>query len=283
MVSLFLLVWAQESLPAPDVAIDPAVESLTAFATQLHAEESLHFSLNTEFTLELREGEGLEVLSKSSIEGKLLKPMQGWVRIRGGGTSAGNQDKIDVTFVGDGERLWLLDHVRKQRIKTGRGFENLEMFLPHFLPLDFWLEGSVPSWDANSVQFFPPDEAFRGLKGLGLTEDKGWKTLWFDSESNVKAFTWRTDPKQGRRIEVAMTELHLTQPEETHTEEYVVEIPEDYRLIDLEARAVNNFEASLLPIGSSVPVVEFADLSGNDFSMKEFYGKMVLLNFWFYH
>ena len=119
---------------------------------------------------------------------KLLKPMQGWVRIRGGSTLAGSQDKIDVTFVGDGERFWLLDHVRKQRIKTGRGFDNLEMFLPHFLPLDFWLEGSVPSWDANSVQFFPPDEAFRGLKGLGLTEDKGWKTLWFDSKGNTSAW-----------------------------------------------------------------------------------------------
>ncbi|HBF22921.1 MAG TPA: hypothetical protein DDW23_03810 [Planctomycetes bacterium] len=257
MFSLFLLVAAQESLPVPDVAIDPAVESLTAFANQLHAEESLHFSLNTEFALELREGEGLQVLSKSSIEGKLLKPMQGWVRIRGGSTLAGSQDKIDVTFVGDGERFWLLDHVRKQRIKTGRGFENLEMFLPHFLPLDFWLEGAVPSWDANSVRFVSPDESFRGLKGLSLTEDKGWKTLWFDSKGNVKAFTWRTDPKQGRRIEVAMTGLHLNQPEETPAEEYVIEIPGDYRLIDLEARAANNFEASLLPIGPPVPAVEF--------------------------
>lgn len=284
---LGLLVGVQEPVLPTFPDVDPAVEALAAISAKIHDGEALHFSLETDFSIELREGEGLEALSRSSVEARLLKPMLGWVRIQGEGNSPGDGDKIDVTFVGDGKNFWLLDHARKQRIKTGRGFKNLEMFLPHFLPLRFWLEGPSSDektpWPSGAVEFAPPNKAFEGLFGLELAEDKGWKTLWLDDEGALKAFTWRTDPEKGRPIRVAMTGLDLSHPDEISPEDYEVEIPEGYQLIDLEARKSDSMTASLLTVGSMVPSVGFTDISGRTLTMEDFQGKTVFLNFWFYH
>ena len=276
---------ASEPLP------NPAALALASFASEINQGQALHFSLETEFSIELRSGEGLKVLSRSSVEAHLLKPMSGWVRIEGEGAGAGGGEKIDITFVGDGKNFWLLDHSRKQRIKTGKGFKNLEMFLPHFSPLEFWLEprgdefsgNDETSWPSGSIEFAPPNKIFAGLIGLSFAVDKGWETLWLDDEDALKAFTWRTDPEKGRHIEVAMTEIDLSQPDKVSPEDYKSEIPETYQLVDLEARKADSLTASFLSVGSKAPSVAFKDVSGRATTLEDFLGRTVLLNFWFYH
>ncbi len=221
----------------------------------------------------LTRGGGMEALSQKA---ELLVKRPNLARVA---LVEGDQDFL---VVADGRILWTWFESEKKYLKM----EQLEGMLGELLPAGIvprmFLEKSKPEWfkDAGEVKVSREKLEEQDCQVISMKLPDLRMRVWVDSEGRIRkseeifevqgdALTQTTVyGKENLAPEVKESDFSFTPPEGAE---------------EMKMGGGRERGDDLLPVGSDAPAFECTDLEGRSVKLSDLQGKVVLLNFWFYH
>jgi peroxiredoxin len=290
------LLWAAAALAPQAAQIDPTLAAYQKMvkpyqnAAGIHLECSSELLINPialglnldEMDLPTANAHGLIPMGKIDSSLHFAKPNYGSLFDRAKLDIMGQQMEFQLEHIGDGEAIYLLDHLEKT-FEGPMALNEVDSPLLEVPLLAAWFGRPGPSLD--TLDRLPADPAHEGMTGFRIQDQDLVVQLWFDGKGLLKQASSSTMEGnavlQITRMSFRQVEL-LTEVKEFKS--FAKAIPEDFSKDSFEdAGEVDSFEDAFIPVGRSAPAASFTDMNGESLTLASLKGKTVLLNFWFYH
>lgn len=256
-IALFAaLLAAAPSLAGEEEAKQTPRNVLDAFVKRVKEAAALKISGEAAYKI-TREGQVQE--AKQTADARIARPLHGEISIK--------SPQFSADIVADGKAVYVLDHGGKTYRKIGTAWMPI---FPDLFPIRAWC----------------PDQEMHAIKGVTREEDGaikldlGSRTEWFwfdDKGALTKART--LESRNNITQDVTYTFKSFVPVAKADPAEYAGKLPDGYKLHDPMAQ----MNASLLKVGSDLPDVTVTSLDGQALKLREFKGKTLVLNFWFFH
>jgi hypothetical protein len=290
------LLWAAAALAPQGAQIDPTLAAYQKMVKPYQNAAAIHLECTSEMLinpdaigLELSAGEtpsldkdGLVSLGKIKSSIHFAKPSHGSSLDRGSLDFMSEKIEFNREHVGNGEAIFLLDHLEKS-YEGPVGLSEIDSPLLEIPALGTWFGRPGPNLD--TLDQLPNDPAHQAMTGFRIQTHDTVIDMWFDLQGMLKLASSSTMDEGHTLQTIRMSFDHvelLTKVEDLKL--YVKAIPKDYVEETFDsAGELDSFENAFIPVGRSAPPANFTDMNGESLTLASLKGKTVLLNFWFYH